>query len=92
MASIRRLVDSEIEPYVEAWEAAQAFPAHDLFRKLGRAGLLGITRPEAFGGMGYTWDNRASRALRDYRLCSIGGGADEVVLGIIAKSMGLGSR
>jgi len=37
------------------------------------------------GGMGYTWDNRASRAYRDYRLGSIGGGADEVMMMVIAK-------
>ena len=41
------------------------------------------------GGMGYTWDNRASRALRDWRLGSIGGGADEVMLNVIARQMGL---
>jgi citronellyl-CoA dehydrogenase len=41
------------------------------------------------GGMGYTWDNRVSRAWRDYRLGSIGGGADEVMLNVIARQMGL---
>ena len=41
-----------------------------------------------WGGMGYTWDNRVSRAYRDGRLVSIGGGADEVMLGIIAKFEG----
>ena len=38
-----------------------------------------------WGGMGYTADNRISRAYRDGRLISIGAGADEVMLGIIAK-------
>ena len=41
-----------------------------------------------WGGMGFTWENPAARAYRDGRLASIGGGADEVMLGIIAKSMG----
>jgi citronellyl-CoA dehydrogenase len=41
-----------------------------------------------WGGMGYTWDNPVSRAWRDGRLVSIGGGADEVMLGIIAKLEG----
>jgi citronellyl-CoA dehydrogenase len=40
-----------------------------------------------WGGMGYTWDNPVSRAYRDGRLGSIGGGADEVMLGIICKYM-----
>jgi citronellyl-CoA dehydrogenase len=38
--------------------------------------------------MGYTIDNRISRSYRDSRLISIGGGADEVMLGIIAKLEG----
>ena len=38
-----------------------------------------------WGGMGYTADNPVSRAYRDGRLWSIGGGADEVMLGIICK-------
>lgn len=41
-----------------------------------------------WGGMGFMWDNYVSRAYRDTRLGSIGGGADEVMLGIIAKYMG----
>jgi citronellyl-CoA dehydrogenase len=42
-----------------------------------------------WGGMGFTWDNVASRAFRDTRLLSIGGGADEIMLGIICKLMGI---
>ena len=41
-----------------------------------------------WGGMGYTMDNLVSRAYRDTRLVSIGGGADEIMLGIIAKLEG----
>jgi citronellyl-CoA dehydrogenase len=39
--------------------------------------------------MGFTWDNVASRAYRDSRVLSIGGGADEIMLGIICKLMGI---
>jgi len=45
-----------------------------------------------WGGMGYTWDNPVSRLYRDGRLASIGGGADEVMLSIIAKLAGTSSR
>lgn len=45
-----------------------------------------------WGGMGFTWDNRVSRLYRDERLISIGGGADEVMMGIIAKTMGMAKR
>jgi citronellyl-CoA dehydrogenase len=50
--SVRRFIDSEINPYVDEWEEAEIFPAHELFKKLGDAGFLGITKPEEFGGMG----------------------------------------
>jgi citronellyl-CoA dehydrogenase len=42
-----------------------------------------------WGGMGFTWDNPASRAYRDGRLGSIGGGSDETMLGIICKFMNI---
>jgi len=42
-----------------------------------------------WGGMGYMWEAEVSRAFRDTRLTSIGGGADEIMLGIICKLMGL---
>ena len=42
-------------------------------------------------GMGFA-DGRVSRAFRDGRLASIGGGADEVMLQILAKYMGIFPR
>jgi citronellyl-CoA dehydrogenase len=42
-----------------------------------------------YGGMGYMEETRISRAYRDSRLLSIGGGADEVMLGIICKLEGI---
>ncbi len=41
-----------------------------------------------WGGMGYMNETRISRAFRDTRLGSIGGGADEIMLSIICKHMG----
>ena len=41
-----------------------------------------------WGGMGFTADNPISQAFRDSRLISIGGGADEIMLGIICKLEG----
>jgi len=50
--TVNRVIEREINPFVDEWEEAEIFPAHDLFKKLGAAGLLGINKPEAFGGMG----------------------------------------
>lgn len=50
--SVRGLLAREIEPHVDAWEAAGAFPAHDVFAILGRAGLLGLEYDPAYGGQG----------------------------------------
>ncbi len=41
-----------------------------------------------WGAMGYMNETRISRAYRDTRLGSIGGGADEIMLSIICKYMG----
>jgi citronellyl-CoA dehydrogenase len=49
---VRRFVETEINPHVEEWEAAGIFPAHDLFKKMGNLGLLGLTYPEKYGGGG----------------------------------------
>ena len=43
---------------------------------------------QLYGGMGFTWENQASKIYRDGRLTSIGGGADEIMLRIICKYMG----
>jgi citronellyl-CoA dehydrogenase len=50
--TIDRFVDTEINPHVDEWEKAQRFPAHELFAKMGKLGLLGLTKPEKFGGAG----------------------------------------
>jgi len=49
--TLKRFIDDEINPHVEEWEAAEAFPAHEVFRKLGDLGLLGLTKPTEYGGM-----------------------------------------
>jgi citronellyl-CoA dehydrogenase len=50
--TLKRFIDAEINPQVDAWEAAELFPAHEVFKKLGNLGLLGLTKPEAYGGAG----------------------------------------
>ena len=50
--TVRRFVENEINPHAAKWDDAGAFPAHELFKKLGDLGLLGISKPEEFGGLG----------------------------------------
>ena len=61
-----------------------------------KAGRLNRTVPDTclqfWGGMGFTWENKVSRMFRDGRLASIGGGADEVMLGILSKTMGIAKK
>lgn len=50
--TLKQFIENEINPHVDAWEAEKIFPAHDVFKKLGALGLLGISKPEKYGGAG----------------------------------------
>jgi len=50
--TLRAIIDKDINPHIDQWEADGIFPAHEVFKKLGGAGLLGISKPVEFGGMG----------------------------------------
>ncbi|WP_426234768.1 acyl-CoA dehydrogenase family protein [Pseudomonas sp. TWP3-2] len=47
--SVRRFVEREILPDIDAWEEYESFP-RELYLKAGAAGILGIGYPEALGG------------------------------------------
>ncbi|WP_298214210.1 acyl-CoA dehydrogenase family protein [Acidovorax sp.] len=50
--TLKRFIDEEINPHVDEWEAAEIFPAHEVFKKMGNLGLLGLCKPEEYGGAG----------------------------------------
>jgi len=50
--TVKRFVEKELNPHVPQWEAAEEFPSHEVFKKLGDLGLLGLKYPEEFGGAG----------------------------------------
>src|SRR5688572_16802392 len=58
--SVREFAETEIRPYVRAWDEAQEFPA-DLIPKLAALGLMGIQFPEEYGG--------AAMSPIDYCIC-----------------------
>ena len=60
--TLKRFIDDEINPHVDEWEAAEIFPAHEVFKKLGDLGLLGLTKPEAYGGAGLDYSYSVAMA------------------------------
>jgi citronellyl-CoA dehydrogenase len=86
--ALRALVYRAVEMYIGGEDVTQLASMAKL--KSGRlARELADACLQYWGGMGYMWESPVSRFFRDGRLGSIGGGADEVMLGIICKYMGI---
>ncbi|MFC0242419.1 acyl-CoA dehydrogenase family protein [Rhodopseudomonas telluris] len=49
---LQKFIASDINPHVEEWEKDGIFPAHELFKKLGDLGFLGLNKPVEYGGQG----------------------------------------
>jgi citronellyl-CoA dehydrogenase len=49
--SIRRFIDKEINPHMDEWEET-VVPLHDLFKKMGSLGFLGVRYDPKYGGQG----------------------------------------
>jgi citronellyl-CoA dehydrogenase len=85
--ALRALTWSAVEQYVAGVDVTRLASMAKL--KTGRlAREISDSCLQYWGGMGFTADNPVSRAYRDTRLVSIGAGADEIMLGIIAKLEG----
>jgi citronellyl-CoA dehydrogenase len=86
--ALRCMVYQGVEQYINKQDVTKLASMAKL-----KAGRLGREVTDSclqyWGGMGYMWDNEVSRAQRDIRLVSIGGGADEIMIGIICKYMGI---
>ena len=50
--SLQKFIAAEVNPHVDRWEEAGIFPAHELFKKMGDLGFLGLTKPVEYGGQG----------------------------------------
>ena len=90
--SLKALIYQTTEEYVQGKKSPQevAMLASMCKLKIGRVSRE-VTDAclQYWGGQGFMWENNISRAYRDTRLISIGGGADEVMLGIICKMMNI---
>ncbi|MFA6270482.1 MAG: acyl-CoA dehydrogenase family protein [Candidatus Paceibacterota bacterium] len=49
--SVKRFVNNEINPHMDEWEETTV-PLHDLFKKMGDLGLLGVRYDQKYGGQG----------------------------------------
>ena len=86
--ALRALTYRAVESYVAGQDVTKLASMAKL--KAGRLSReVADSCLQYWGGMGFMWDNPVSRAYRDVRLVSIGGGADEIMLGIICKLMGI---
>src|SRR6201985_3444528 len=50
-SAVRSFAEGEIAPHVSEWDEKSEFP-HEVVKKLGEMGLLGVIFPEALGGAG----------------------------------------
>src|SRR6478672_4282252 len=50
----RDFAQQQIKPHVMEWDESQTFP-HELFKKLGELGLMGVLVPEQYGGAGLSY-------------------------------------
>jgi len=55
MDSARRVVEEVINPHWQQWQHQGIFPAKQVFKKFGEAGMLGIHRDTQFGGQGLSY-------------------------------------
>jgi len=50
--TVLKIIEDDINPFVDQWESEGSYPAKQVFKKLGEAGLLGVNKPAEYGGMG----------------------------------------
>ncbi|CAD6188405.1 unnamed protein product [Caenorhabditis auriculariae] len=50
--TLRKIIDDKINPQVRDWERDGIFPAHQVFKTLGRVGIFAANKPQKYGGLG----------------------------------------
>jgi citronellyl-CoA dehydrogenase len=77
--TVRRWIAEQVNPHVDTWEAAEIFPAHQVFKQLGDLGLLGLDKPVENGGMGLDF---SYAALLAQTLAEINCGGVPMAIGV----------
>jgi len=70
--TIRDFFEAEVNPHIDAWERERTFPAHQVFKRAGELGMLGITYDPAYGGSGldYWWTAAYTEAMSEACPCN----------------------
>ncbi|MGD9762744.1 MAG: acyl-CoA dehydrogenase family protein [Candidatus Binatia bacterium] len=70
--TIRDFFAKEINPHVDEWERQRSYPAHQVFKRAGELGMLGITYNPRWGGSGldYWWTAAYCEAMTSTCRCS----------------------
>jgi len=71
--TLRKIIETEINPYTPEWEEAKIYPAHKIMKILGNAGLLGVSHPVEAGGLGldYSYTVAMSETLGEINVAAI---------------------
>ncbi len=64
----RDFANKSIRPHVMEWDEKQEFP-HELFRELGRLGMMGVVVPEAYGGSGLSYTEYVTIIVEISKVC-----------------------
>lgn len=70
--TIREFFEREVNPYIDQWERERCFPAHQVFRRAGEIGMLGISYDPKYGGSGldYWWTAAYVEAMGEACRCN----------------------
>jgi citronellyl-CoA dehydrogenase len=71
--TIRDFFEHEVNPHIDEWEKARIFPAHQVFKRCGELGMLGITYDPAYGGSGSITGGPPPTARRCRKACPCNG-------------------
>lgn len=64
----RDFANQAIRPHVMQWDEKQEFP-HELFKELGRLGMMGVVVPEAYGGSGLSYTEYVTIIVEIAKVC-----------------------
>ncbi|MFY8108282.1 MAG: acyl-CoA dehydrogenase [Bacteroidia bacterium] len=65
---VRDFAEKNVRPYVMEWDEAQFFP-REMFREMGKLGLLGVLVPEEYGGSGLGYFEYVTAIVELSKVC-----------------------